>query len=426
MTVKMEIIGLSFSYDSWSVLENITYQLPQSSFTGLIGPNGSGKSTLLKNITRFLHPSEGELLLEGEDIKTFHNKDLAKKIAVVPQNTSMSFDFSVRDIVLMGRTPHQRPFQGESLEDQKRVKEAMEETNTLSLAERSFLDLSGGEKQRVIIARALCQEPEILLLDEPTSHLDINYQLEIFELLRRLNLSKGLTIMVVSHDLNLASQYCSELILLKEGKIFALGPPEDVITRENLEEIYHTKVLITQDPSGRPHVFLKSFNQNRERRINHHIHIICGGGSGGELMENLSILGYKVSTGVLNKGDMDWKTAVYLGISTIEEEPFLPISRKRHEENLKVMEKAQTIILTDVPFGHGNLDNLKALERMGGEGKNLILFRNNPEKKRDYTGGEALEILERLKSTYPTIKTHKELLHHLFLERGEDERRWKD
>lgn len=419
MPIKMDLSGISFSYNSWPILDGITYQLSQSAFTGLIGPNGSGKSTLLKTMTRFLIPSAGELTLEGQDIHVYKHRELAKKIAVVPQDTALSFDFQVKDIILMGRTPHQRAFQGETQKDIAIMEEAMKETNTKNLAQRSFLDLSGGEKQRVIIARALCQEPEILLLDEPTSHLDINYQQEIFELLRRLNLQKDLTIIIVSHDLNLAAHYCNELILLKDGSIYAVGSPEEVITRENLEEVYGTNVLIQQDPSGRPHVFLQSFLQKQEQK-QIHLHVICGGGSGAGLLEDLTTLGYQVSTGVLNRGDMDWKTAQYLGLTIVEEEAFAPISQQKLEKNLSVMDSAHTIILTGVPFGHGNLANLTALEQMAHQGKQILLFTKGQYQTRDYTGGEALEILKRLEKRFPIISDPKKIRLYLPTKKGGD------
>lgn len=412
MAVKMKIWDLSFQYESWPILEDISYTLPPSAFTGLIGPNGSGKSTLLKTLTRYLLPSAGHLQLEGRDIGTYRHKELARKIAVVPQSTSMSFDFLVQDIVLMGRTPHQRAFGRENPNDIQVMEQVMKETNTWTLKDRSFLDLSGGEKQRVIIARALCQEPEILLLDEPTSHLDINYQLEIFQLLRRLNLKKRLTIIIVSHDLNLAAQYCNELILLKKGRIYAVGSPEEVITQQNLEEVYGTSVLIQKNPLGRPHVFLQSRQQNPANK-EIHLHVICGGGSGEDLLESLCTLGYKITAGVLNRGDMDWKTAKYLDIPIIEEEAFAPISPESHEKNLSLMHSAHIIILAGVPFGHGNVANLLAVEEMAKRRKRILLFTTALYQTRDYTGGKAAAILKRLEERFPVIVDTRDLVHYL-------------
>ncbi len=412
MNLQLEIAGLAFSYDAFRVLDGISYNLEKSSFTGLIGPNGSGKSTLLKNITRLLIPQQGEIELEGRKISKYKNRELARRVAVVPQSSEVSFDFTVKEIVLMGRSPHLGSFESEKEEDYQIANQVMKVTNTLEFADRSFLNLSGGEKQRVIIARALAQEPELLLLDEPTSHLDINYQLEIFELLKRLNLEDNLSIIVVSHDLNLAAQYCQELILLKDGKIYALGTPEQVITRENLKEVYNTNVLIRQNHSGRPVVHLHSLNNNQgtneKQRLN--LHLICGGGSGEELMDNLTAMGFNITAGVLNRGDVDWKVARHLGIKIIEEEPFAPISEEKYQQNLKLMRRADCILLAPVPFGHGNLVNLKALARMEEEGKNIYLLEAGDFSKIDYTGGKANEIITRLRAKEVKCFNHQQEL----------------
>jgi iron complex transport system ATP-binding protein len=199
--------NLIFRYRDKNILDGLSLDIEQGSFVSIIGPNGSGKSTLLKNIAAELIPQQGIVLLENRDIFKIRKKTLAQTMAVVPQESGGDFAFSVADTVLMGRMPHQKRFQGDSEQDLAIIREAMELTNTWHLRDRLITELSGGEKQRVIVARALAQQPRLLLLDEPTSHLDIQHQLELLELLERLNKARGLTVIAVLHDLNLAARF---------------------------------------------------------------------------------------------------------------------------------------------------------------------------------------------------------------------------
>ncbi len=242
--MKLKIRGVEFSYGSRKVLENITFEVSEGEILGILGPNGSGKTTLLRCINRVLEAKKGSILIDGTDIRKLSRKEIAKNIGVVPQDSAIHFPFTVFDIVLMGRTPHLGRLEQEGSEDIETAKKAMEITNTKHLADRLIDEISGGEKQRVIIARALAQEPKILLLDEPTLHLDINHQLEILELLRKLAIKNRLTIVLVSHDLNLASRYCHRMILLKTGKIHSAGKPQDVLTKDNIRDVFKIDVKI--------------------------------------------------------------------------------------------------------------------------------------------------------------------------------------
>lgn len=243
----LEIDNLKFGYKKDIVLNGLTFNIEKGSFVSIIGPNGSGKSTLLKLLSQLYSPDYGNVLIYGEDIKNFKKKELARKIALVPQDTIIDFEFTVEDIVFMGRHPYKGRFQKDDENDHNIVRRAMEMTNTLYLKNRIITEISGGERQRVIIAKALAQDPSIILLDEPTSHLDINHQVEILNLLKRLNEEKGTTIIIVVHDVNLASRYSDEIILLNEGKILGMGSPEEVITNENIEFAYDLKVAIDRN-----------------------------------------------------------------------------------------------------------------------------------------------------------------------------------
>ena len=397
MSVKLEVNKLDYKYDNLKVLKEISFAITEGSFIGLIGPNGSGKSTLLKNINALLKPDSGTVYLDNFDLEQMKPKEIAKELAVVPQNTNISFDFTVEEIVLMGRSPYLNRFKGESKKDLEIAKQAMLETNILELKDRLFSQLSGGEKQRVIIARSLAQEPTVLLLDEPTSNLDINYQLEIMNLLTRLNLQEDLTILTVLHDLNLAAQYCEKLILLKGGEIYDYGSPAEIITSENIEEVYGSKVVINRDyEDGKPYIRIPKQKGYRQEELAHQIHLISGGGTGRRLIENLVRSGYQLSCGVLNQGDSDWDAAYRLGVEVVTEKPFAPISTEKHEENLALIKAADTIILTDTPIGHGNLLNLKATLWAAKNGKEIIVVGEDDLSQRDYTNGESIKLFEQL------------------------------
>jgi iron complex transport system ATP-binding protein len=244
------------------VLKDLAFQVREGEILGVIGPNGSGKTSLLKLLARVLRPVEGMVRLFWRELAGLSQDEVARTVALVPQESQLLFPFTITEMVLMGRFPHQRGrglagFGWEGAEDLRLAQEAMRETDVAHLAHRLVTDVSGGERQRAVIARALTQEPKILLLDEPTAFLDLQHQLEICAILRRLNKERGLTIILVSHDLNLASQYCDRLMLLDNGRVFRLGRPEEVIQPDVLETVYRCRVLVDPHPvSGLPRVTL--------------------------------------------------------------------------------------------------------------------------------------------------------------------------
>jgi iron complex transport system ATP-binding protein len=241
---KLEVRNLDFYYNGVQILNQININADNGDFIGIIGANGSGKTTLLKVISRVLKPKVGCVFVNGKNINEMKSREIAKNIGVVPQNISINFDFSVEDIVLMGRTPYVK--NQETIEDIAIAREAMRQTNTYHLKDRIITEISGGELQRVIIARALAQKPGIILLDEPTSHLDLKYQIEILELLK--GLSKKLIVIAVIHDLNLAAHYCDKIILLKKGEILSNGTPQEVLTHNNIKHAFDIPVEIITNP----------------------------------------------------------------------------------------------------------------------------------------------------------------------------------
>lgn len=255
----LKLEHVTTGYNKKAVLHDISFNVKRGDFLGVIGPNGSGKTTLLRVMSKILKPWEGRVTLEEVDIDQINYRELARRMAFVPQRgQEIFFTYSVNDFVGLGRTPYMHRFQlMESAQDLGIVRQAMDLTDISELAERSLEDLSGGERQRAVIAQALAQEPEILLLDEPTAHLDIGHQIEILDLIKSLNEENNLTVLMVSHDLNLAAEYCDRLILLKDGRLFREGSPQEILTFQNIEQVYETLVVVEENPvSRKPHVFL--------------------------------------------------------------------------------------------------------------------------------------------------------------------------
>lgn len=252
LKVKNLVCGYPFGF----TLKDISFEVKRKEFLGIIGPNGSGKTTLLKTISKILKPMEGEIILDGKNIESMSFRELARKIAVVPQVSNVEFGISVEEFVLLGRTPYRKLFQFlETKSDEDIALNAMELTEISALKERPIIDLSGGERQLASIARALAQQPQLMLLDEPTAHLDIAHQVRIMDLLRKLNEENSLTVIAVLHDLNLASEYCDRILLMREGRLHSIGKPEEVMTYPTLEEVYNTLVVVEKSPiSGRPYV----------------------------------------------------------------------------------------------------------------------------------------------------------------------------
>ncbi|MCT8978162.1 heme ABC transporter ATP-binding protein [Clostridium sp. CX1] len=262
---SVQVQNLDYSYEDKKILQDININFKENKFYSIIGPNGSGKTTFIKNLSKILEPKKNSILIEDKDIISYKNKELAKKVSTVPQNTILDFDFSALDIVLMGRSPYISRLQSENDKDMELVKNAMEMTNTWQLREKNISSLSGGEQQRVLIARALAQDTKIILLDEPISHLDLYHQVELLDTIKFLN--RDITIITVLHDLNLAAQYSDEILLMSKGRIISQGSPEEVITKKNIKEVYNMDVHLLKNPSnGRPHIIpiSKSLENKKE------------------------------------------------------------------------------------------------------------------------------------------------------------------
>ncbi len=249
--------NITFSYEAKPVMENVSFSVVESEIVAVIGPNGSGKTTLLKTINGTLFPDTGQIHVDGKETTRWSRKEIAQKVAIVPQDTSVIFPYYAEEIVLMGRFPHLGRYRFEDKKDYRIVHEAMEKTDTLAFAARRFDELSAGERQRVMIARALAQEPKILLLDESTVFLDLKHQFQFLSLIHQLNMAQKLTVIFVTHDINLAAQNANNIILLDSGKIYAIGTPAEVITAANIKEVYDVNSLVDKNPGdGSPRVSL--------------------------------------------------------------------------------------------------------------------------------------------------------------------------
>lgn len=241
--MRLKVDNLCYSYGDGEAIKNLNIIVNRGEFVGLIGPNGSGKSTALKNIYRGLKPDKGTIELDGENLQTMSFRQSAIKMAVVGQENEVPFDFMVEEIVAMGRSPHKKLFEIDNENDKKIVHHALEHLGMESMAKKNYLHLSGGEKQRVLIARAIAQESDFYILDEPTNHLDISYQMQIFDFIKRLNV----TVLSAIHDLNMAALYCDRLYVLKKGEIVLEGTPEEVLTEENIYNVYHVRSSVTKN-----------------------------------------------------------------------------------------------------------------------------------------------------------------------------------
>jgi len=243
--IETEDIGVTLTKKR--IIDHVSINVDEGEFVGIIGPNGSGKSTLLKTIYRVLKPSDGTIMIDGRDIKDMTLKESALKSSVVAQHNYYNFDFKAKDVVLMGRSPHKRPMEMDNEDDHRIARESIEKVDMVEFSDRNFYTLSGGEQQRIVLARSLAQQTPCLLLDEPTNHLDIKYQLQLLDIVKGL----GVTVLCALHDLNLAAAYCDRLYLMKNGMIYTSGTPREILTEKIIKEVYDVDVTVeTHEKTG--------------------------------------------------------------------------------------------------------------------------------------------------------------------------------
>ncbi len=401
----IEIQKLNCTIGSNKILHDINLHVRQGEFVGLIGPNGAGKTTLLKCING-IYPAEGQVKIKDVNIKTYGNKELAREVALMHQNTSIDFPFSALDIVLMGRYPHLGRFQRESGEDRRIARSNMSYTNIQGLENSPITQMSGGERQRVLFAKTLTQQSGIVLLDEPTASLDITYQEQIFKYSAELT-ALGITVIAAIHDLKIAARYCTRLVLLEEGTIAADGKPEYVLTSENISKVYGVNALVYRNRiTGLLDIYI---NRSDSQKKSGPAHVIGGGGSATAVLRALYEQGYTVTAGVFSHGDSDIVSAEVFGMKYLEEKPFSEISAELQRENIHLIENSELTILCSMPFGFQNIGNLQAAK----SAKKLVIIEDERPEVRDYTEGRAVDLYNGLKRTaaavIPSARIHEVL-----------------
>ncbi|WP_266076387.1 heme ABC transporter ATP-binding protein [Haladaptatus caseinilyticus] len=381
------------------VLDGVNARVSDGTFVGLVGPNGAGKTTLLRVMNGVLSPDTGRVQVDGDTMANLSSKAASRRVATVPQDTTLSFGFDVHDVVAMGRTPYRSRFgNGDGEDERKLVERAMERTDVADFADRPITAVSGGERQRILLARALTQDTPVLLLDEPTASLDINHQVRTFELVREL-VTDGKTVVAAIHDLNLAAHYCDELLLLDSGSVLSSGSPANVLAEETLREAFDARAVVSSHPvTGSTYVTALPERTVGERRASK-VHVIGGGGTVSRLLYLLSAAGYEVSVGVLNEGDSDLETARSLGLETIVEEPFAPISADAREAVESKVQDADLTVLADVEIGAGNLANLE----VACEADAVIVVEERPFDARNYAGNTAVARYRELCERGPVV-----------------------
>ncbi len=385
----IEIQDLKYEINNKLILDDICLKVKEGELVGLIGPNGAGKTTLLKCLNG-IYKAEGTVKINGKLINQMTSKGLAEKVALMHQNTQIGFPFPAREVVLMGRYPYLKRMQRESKEDYKIARKNMEYTDTEKLEDCVINEMSGGERQRVLFAKTLTQETDIILLDEPTASLDITYQEQIFKYSRELS-EQGKTVVAAMHDLKIAAKYCTRLVLMNNGRIVADGSPEEVLTSQNLSCVYGVNALVYKNRiTGLMDIYIHKFNEkNKAVRF----HVIGGGGTAGSVIRQLYEQGYYISAGVFSQGDSDIASAEVFGVDYLMEQPFSSITDELFDKNLLYVKDAHTTILCNMPFGLQNIRNLEAAE----QAQKLVIIEDDLPETRDFTGGKALEIYNRLK-----------------------------
>ncbi len=398
MGLTIDVHGLKVAYDSIPVLDGTEFCVNRGDLVALLGANGAGKSTLLRCISRVLRPAGGQILLDGQELNRLSSRESARLMAVVPQETASDFDFTVEDIVMMGRFPYLTRFRKEGRHDREVVRRSMEMTGVTHLAERSIAQLSGGEKQRVVMARAVAQQPEVLLLDEPTANLDIGYQSMLLELASRLNREEGVTVMAAIHDINLSVHHFNRFILLAGGRVLAAGRADEVITAENIRKSYGVPATTFRHPLHG--VLQVSVVRSDEARIavnnGPRVHVIGGGEEALPVLELLYQKCCRLSIGPVSAQDSSCRYAHFNSLPVVIVPPFSAMTREHRDEHLKLMREAEAIVVPPIPFGEGNLPLFEEVEVALEDGKPLYMIDIDGVPDRDYSGGKAVALLRRL------------------------------
>lgn len=366
----MQTKELSVGYDGRTVVADINLEALKGQFICLLGPNGSGKSTILRCLAGLLAPLHGSVFLKDNLLYHMEPKDLSRTMAVVLTERLSPGLITVFEIVAMGRYPYTDFFGHLSREDEEKTWEALRLVGARDLAERYFNELSDGERQKVLIARALVQEPEVIILDEPTTYLDVKHRLEVMEILRELSRKKGITVILSLHEIDIALKSCETVLLVKNGKILASGPPEEILTEEMVAEVYGIESAhfssclggIEMSNSGGAQVF-----------------VLAGAGSGAPVYRLLNKYGFSIITGVIHENDIDYYVGRALGGAVVGEQPFEEISLSNVDQAASLGRQAEYIVDAGYPIGSLNRRNVELARRLMAQDKVIYSLRSRQE-----------------------------------------------
>jgi iron complex transport system ATP-binding protein len=399
-------------YGHRTVLREVSLTAAPGQITGLIGPNGSGKTTLVRAASRGLQPWSGSVTVEGQNPYALRARQAARLVAVVPQEVQPAFEYSVLEMVLMGRSPYRSAWGGGGAEDWAKARWAMAAASVQHLADRPLDELSGGERQRVILAQALAQDAPVLLMDEPTTHLDIRHVVEFVALVRALARSEAKAVLAIFHDLNLASAYCDRLYAMAEGEVVASGPPESVLTRGLMADVFGVEAEVAlSGATGRPAVIVAPPVEARLPRLGAvTVHVVGGAGRGAPILRGLVERGFDVTVGVLHEGDTDAAVAERLNLLRVSVPPFSVIDPRAAADCLQLMTAASILVVCDAPFGPGNEENLVLATRAVEHGVPGILLEQVPIEERDFTDGRASSLWGELRERCRIAHSPEEVL----------------
>jgi iron complex transport system ATP-binding protein len=400
---------MTAGYGDRPAVSEVSLRARGGEVVGLVGPNGSGKTTLVRVASRALRPSAGRVEIAGRDPYALAAREAARLVAVVPQDMMPAFSFTALELVLMGRTPYLSRWGGGTPRDWARVREAMAAASVQHLADRPVEELSGGERQRVVLAQALAQEAPVLLLDEPTTHLDVRHVLDLLAVVRGLAEGEGKTVLTVLHDLNLAAASCDRLVVLDRGRVVADGSPEGVVTPGLLRDVYGVDAgVVLDEATGRPWIRLGPARPV-PLRSGRRVHVIGGAGRAAPLLRRLTEAGYDVSVGVLHATDTDAVVAERLNLVRVSVPPFSEIDGESAEECRRLMAAADLMVVCDAPFGPGNLANLHLALAAARAGTRTVLLEQIPMAERDFTEGRASELWKALREVAVVARSYDEV-----------------
>lgn len=363
--------NLIVGYEKKKVVDGVDIQGLKGQVVCLLGANGAGKTTILRTLSGLLAPLQGVVFLKDQNIATIDRKELAKQLSIVLTKRLSGEMMSVYEVVSMGRYPHTGFFGRLTAEDERKIEEALQTVHASHLTERFFDELSDGEKQKVLVARAFVQEPEVMILDEPTTHLDIRHRLELIDILKRLSKEKGITVMLSLHEIDIALKSCDQVVLVHNGKILASGVPEEVVNESIINQLYGIENGTYNNLLGSVEIANSSASD---------VFVIGGGGYGTPVYRILTRHGIGLTTGILHENDVDFEVARTIGLDILREKVFEPIQEKTFLQALKKVDAVPSIIDAGSPIGTGNDKNRAIIEYALTKGKNVYSLRSEQEQ----------------------------------------------